>query len=172
MQRRETILFVASYYDNLISILQDKSPSKNDVLTNIVRAYCFLKTLQSNELRLKKKKGNCMNKSTIIVGQFKSCFKGIKVSDLMNLLLRTAIEGSVTTEMMGLLVDTSNLYLSYSKENDDVNVRAVMNDDGDYTYSKEDPITNDITPKMNENFSYDLLKELKKNVKNRVILSK
>ena len=118
-----------------------------------------------------------MIKSTIIVGQFNSCKKGIKVSDLMNLLLGTAIEGSVTTEMMGLLVDTSNLYLSYSKENDDVNVRAVMNDDGDYTYSKEDPIDEDITPrnitpKMNENFSYDLLKELRKNGKEQSHLIK
>ena len=95
----------------------------------------------------------------------------------MNLLLGKEIEGSVTTEMMGLLVDTSNLYLSYSKENDDVNVRAVMNDDGDYTYSKEDPIDEDITPrnitpKMNENFSYDLLKELRKNGKEQSHLIK
>ena len=147
------------------------------MLENIVKAYSFLKTLQSDGLRLKRKKGNSMNKSTIIVGQFKSCFKGIKVSDLMNLLLGTAIEGSVTTEMMGLVVDTSNLYLSYSKENDDVNVRAVMNDDGDYTYSKEDPIDEDITPrnitpKMNENFSYDLLKELRKNGKEQSHLIK
>ena len=91
----------------------------------------------------------------------------------MNLLLGTAIEGSVTTEMMGLLVDTSNLFLSYSQEsNDDVNVRAVMNDDGDYTYSKEDPINDDITPKMNENFSYDLLKELRKKGKEQSHLIK
>ena len=41
-EERETIL-VTSYYDNLISILHDKSPSNKDVLANVVKAFFFSK---------------------------------------------------------------------------------------------------------------------------------
>ena len=98
----------------------------------IKQAYAFIKTLQPKEWKVVSK-----DSTSLLKGQFSSCKKEMPVSDINNLLyINDKDDGSVSKDFMGFVVDVSNFYLSETKDDDIINLRSVVNEGGEYTFSK------------------------------------
>ena len=73
-------------------------------------------------------------------------------------------DGSVSTDVMAFIVDVSNLVTSQSQsKTEDVNVRSVLNADGQYNFSTFNPTIKDkVTKKQESSYIVSLQKELKR----------
>jgi hypothetical protein len=154
-------LILSSYLENLTGLVNSNGPDEGVTFNNeLVAAYCFIKALESDVPKTRQaRNGN------ILQNQFKNSKSGIPISDLKKLLMLTETDdGSVSKDVMAFIVDVSNLVASLSHPKlEDVNVRSVVNADGQYNFSTFNPIMkNKVTKKQESSFSVSLQKELKR----------
>ena len=148
---------MSCYLDKLTVLVNSNGPDEGDMSNNeIIEAYCFIKALESDIPKTRQaRKGN------ILQHQFKNSNKGIPISDLKKLLMLTDTDdGSVSKDVMAFMVDVSNFVTPQSQSKmEDVNVRSVVNADGQYNFSQFNPTINQKVTKNQESDYIVLLKK-------------
>jgi len=152
---------MSSYLDKLTVLVNINGPDRGGVCAKeLKQTHRFIKALECYTPKTRKtQKGN------ILQNQFKNSMSGIPISDLSKLLMLTnSDDGSVSKDLMAFIVDVSNLVTSQSQsKTEDVNVRSVLNADGQYNFSTFNPTIKDkVTKKQESSYIVSLQKELKR----------